>query len=140
MVCVSPKRDERSFLMDRQHIDPAARMVVVEGLYSMDGDTLALADYSGEHWLAVDEAHSFGVLGPEGRGVAAAQGVEPDFLVGTLGKALGSYGAFVVGPPSLRELLISRNGPSFLRRDCRSPLFMLHWLPWTLRRMSVENG
>ena len=94
-------------------IDPLARMVVVEGLYSMDGDTLNLADYAGEPWLAVDEAHSVGVLGPSGRGVAAMQGVEPDFLVGTLGKAFGSYGAFVVGPPSLRELLISR-GRSFI--------------------------
>ena len=45
-----------------EEIDETARMVVVEGLYSMDGDTLTLADYRGEHWLAVDEAHSFGVL------------------------------------------------------------------------------
>ena len=94
-------------------IDPKARMVVVEGLYSMGGDTLNLADYIGKPWLAVDEAHSVGVLGPSGLGVAALQGVEPDFLVGTLGKAYGSYGAFVVGPPSLRELLISR-GRSFI--------------------------
>ena len=42
-----------------------------------------------------------------GRGAAAAQGVEPDFLVGTLGKALGVAGAFVIGPPELRELLVS---------------------------------
>ena len=96
-----------------ERVDAAARMVVVEGLYSMDGDALELADYRGEHWLAVDEAHSFGVLGPGGRGVAAAQGVESDFIVGTLGKALGSYGAFVVGPPSLHALLISR-GRSFI--------------------------
>jgi 8-amino-7-oxononanoate synthase len=94
-------------------IDPGARMVVVEGLYSMDGDVLDLPNYCGDHWLAVDEAHAVGAVGPGGRGVAAAQGVEPDFLMGTLGKALGTYGAFVVGPPSLRELLISR-GRSFI--------------------------
>ncbi len=98
---------------DPSQLDARARMVVVEGLYSMDGDTLPLQRYVGEHWLAVDEAHAVGVLGPDGRGVSAAQGVEPDFLVGTLGKAFGAYGAFVVGPPSLRALLISQ-GRSFI--------------------------
>jgi len=88
-------------------------LVAVEGLYSMDGDTLNLADYTGSHWLAVDEAHAFGCLGPKGKGVAAAQGVQPDFLVGTLGKAIGAYGAFIVGPPELRELLLSQ-GRSFI--------------------------
>jgi 7-keto-8-aminopelargonate synthetase-like enzyme len=94
-------------------VPAGAKMVVVEGLYSMDGDVLCLDAYTGEHWLAVDEAHAFGVLGPGGRGAAAAQGVTPDFVVGTLGKAIGAYGAFVVGPPSLRELLVSR-GRSFI--------------------------
>ncbi|MCB9781186.1 MAG: aminotransferase class I/II-fold pyridoxal phosphate-dependent enzyme [Alphaproteobacteria bacterium] len=88
-----------------------ARLVAVEGLYSMDGDQLDLPAYAaaagGRPWLFVDEAHTVGALGPGGRGAAAAQGVEPDFLTGTLGKALGSVGAFVVGPPELRELLIS---------------------------------
>ena len=98
---------------DFSGIKPGTRMVVVEGVYSMDGDILALDSYRGEHWLAVDEAHAFGVLGPEGRGAAASQGIEPDFVVGTLGKAIGTYGAFVVGPPSLRELLVSR-GRTFI--------------------------
>jgi 8-amino-7-oxononanoate synthase len=100
------------------HGDPSGlradlRMAIVEGLYSMDGDTLAIGDYTGQHWLAVDEAHAVGVLGPEGRGVAAAQGVRPDFLVGTLGKALGVYGAFIVGPSALRAALINQ-GRSFI--------------------------
>jgi 8-amino-7-oxononanoate synthase len=86
--------------------------MVVEGLYSMDGDVpdlraaRAAADRVGA-WLAIDEAHAVGALGPGGQGSAAAQGVEPDFLVGTLGKAFGAYGAYVAGPPVLRELLIS---------------------------------
>lgn len=84
-----------------------ARLAVTESLFSMDGDVADLAAWSGAHWLAVDEAHAVGTLGPGGRGVAAAQGVEPDFLVGTLGKSYGSAGAFVVGPPALRELLLS---------------------------------
>ena len=84
-----------------------ARLAVTESLFSMDGDVAALESWTGEHWLAVDEAHAVGALGPDGRGVAAQQGVEPDFLVGTLGKAFGAAGAFVVGPEVLRPLLVS---------------------------------
>ena len=79
----------------------------------MDGDALDLRAYQGDHALVVDEAHSVGALGPDGRGVAAAQGVEPDVVVGTLGKAYGAYGAFVVGPAPLRDLLLSQ-GRSFI--------------------------
>ncbi len=101
------------------HDDPGAipshaRMAVVEGVYSMDGDSPDLAAIQAPgRWLAVDEAHAFGVVGPDGCGAAAAQGVRPDFIVGTLGKAIGVYGAFVIGPPVLRELLLSE-GRSFI--------------------------
>lgn len=84
-----------------------ARLAVVEGLFSMDGDIPRFSEWTGSHWLAVDEAHAFGTLGPGGRGAAAAQGVDPDFIVGTFGKAMGSAGAFVVGPPELKSLLTS---------------------------------
>ncbi|MEC9389428.1 MAG: 8-amino-7-oxononanoate synthase [Myxococcota bacterium] len=94
-------------------IPSGSRMVVVEGVYSMDGDVLDLPAYEGDHWLAVDEAHAFGVVGPHGLGAAASMGVEPDFIIGTLGKAIGTYGAFVVGPPELKALLISQ-GRSFM--------------------------
>ena len=94
-------------------IPAKSKMVVVEGVYSMNGDMLDLPAYQGDHWLAVDEAHAFGVVGPQGRGAAAAMGVEPDFIIGTLGKAVGTYGAFVVGPPELKALLISQ-GRSFI--------------------------
>jgi 7-keto-8-aminopelargonate synthetase-like enzyme len=97
----------------RPVLPPDARLAVVEGLYSMDGDRPDLPAWAGAHWLLVDEAHAVGAIGPGGRGVAAAQGVEPDVLVGTLGKAYGGVGAFVVGPPVLRELLISA-GRSFV--------------------------
>lgn len=100
------------------HGDPSAivdgtRMVVVEGVYSMDGDIIDLPAYTGEHWLVVDEAHAFGVLGERGLGAAQARGVTPDFIVGTFGKAIGTYGAFVVGPPELKSLLVSQ-GRSFI--------------------------
>ncbi len=88
-------------------IPRGARLAVCEGLFSMDGDIVDLRRWTGDHWLAVDEAHAVGALGPGGRGVAAGQGVVPDFIVGTLGKAFGVAGAFVVGPPELRSLLVS---------------------------------
>ena len=94
-------------------IPEGTRLVAVEGLYSMDGDVPDFPKWFGAHWLAVDEAHAFGTLGPGGRGAAAAAGVVPDFVVGTLGKALGSAGAFVVGPPELKSLLTS-NGRAFV--------------------------
>jgi 7-keto-8-aminopelargonate synthetase-like enzyme len=94
------------------HADPAAipadaRAVVVEGLYSMDGDVPPLARYPREPWLVVDDAHAVGCLGPDGRGAAAAQGVVPDALIGTFGKAFGAAGAFVAGPAELVDLVVN---------------------------------
>jgi 7-keto-8-aminopelargonate synthetase-like enzyme len=94
------------------HADPAAipadaRLVAVEGLYSMDGDIPPLRRYPTEPWLAVDEAHALGCLGPEGRGICALMEVQPDVLIGTFGKALGSAGAFVSGPDEVIDLLVN---------------------------------
>jgi len=81
---------------------------VVEGLYSMDGDTVDLPAWrSRVAALVVDEAHAVGVLGPGGRGQAAAADVWADVRVGTLGKAYGAAGAFVLGPRALKSLLVS---------------------------------
>ena len=63
--------------------------------------------------LVVDEAHSVGAIGPEGRGVSADQGREPDVLVGTFGKAYGAAGAFVVLDEEAKRLLVSQ-GRSFV--------------------------
>ena len=78
-------------------------LVVVEGVYSMDGDTAdlpRLLDIKDRHqvWLMVDEAHSLGVLGATGRGLAEHQGVDPDridLVVGTMSKTLASCGGFI---------------------------------------------
>ncbi len=91
----------------------ARAWVVVESYYSMDADGPDLADLRAicdRHGAAlyVDEAHALGVLGPGGRGRCAEAGVTPDVLVGTLGKAFGTQGAFVAGRTVLREWLWNR--------------------------------
>ncbi len=80
--------------------------VVTESYFSMDADAPDLVALRGVcdqrgAALIVDESHALGVLGPEGRGLCAAAGVEADALVGTYGKAFGAGGAFVAGCPSL---------------------------------------
>ncbi len=82
---------------------PGDRLIVVEGIYSMLGDTAPLREIAAVKretgaYLLVDEAHSLGVLGEKGRGLAEAAGVEADvdFIVGTFSKSLGSVGGFCV--------------------------------------------
>ena len=82
---------------------PGDRLIVVEGIYSMLGDTAPLKEFAAVKretgaYLLVDEAHSLGVLGETGRGLAEAAGVEADvdFIVGTFSKSLGSVGGFCV--------------------------------------------
>ena len=77
------------------------KLVIVEGMYSMLGDTAPLPEFvevKKRHgaWLLVDEAHSFGCFGARGRGLAEQQGVEEDvdFVVGTFSKSLGAIGGF----------------------------------------------
>jgi 7-keto-8-aminopelargonate synthetase-like enzyme len=90
--------------------------VISETLFSMDGDladVAALAELCQRHdaVLMLDEAHACGVMGPEGRGLAALAGVEPDVLVGTFGKALGAFGAFVATSRAVADLLWNRARP-----------------------------
>lgn len=104
----------------------AAAWVVTEGLFSMDGDSpdlpalRALCDRYGAG-LYVDEAHSLGVLGPEGAGLAAEQGVRADALVAGLGKAVGAQGGFVAGSEPLRTWLWNR-ARAFVFSTAPSPL------------------
>lgn len=90
------------------------RLVISDGVFSMDGDAAdlaALAEQCARHraWLMVDDAHGLGVLGANGGGTRQSQGIDPvvvPVLVGTLGKALGTQGAFVAGSDALIEALI----------------------------------
>ncbi|WP_421694093.1 serine palmitoyltransferase [Aestuariivirga sp.] len=88
------------------------KLVVLEGIYSMMGDRAPLADFievKKKHGfqLLVDEAHSFGVLGPHGRGLADEAGLEADvdFIVGTFSKSVGAIGGFGAGDHPYFEYL-----------------------------------
>lgn len=90
------------------------KLLMVDGVFSMDGDLAPLpelAALAAEHdsWLMVDDAHGVGVLGETGAGIAQHDGCSSDdvpILMGTLGKALGTSGAFVAGDTDLIEHLI----------------------------------
>jgi len=89
-------------------------LVALDGVYSMDGDTAPLAEMvplarARGAMVLVDDAHGTGTLGPAGRGTPELHGVGEgvDVLVGTLGKALGSFGAFAAGSAALRDLLVN---------------------------------
>ncbi len=91
---------------------PGSRLVVVEGIYSMLGDVAPLAEIAAVKRetgasLLVDEAHSLGVLGGRGRGLAEQADVERDvdFIVGTFSKSLGSVGGYCVSDDPGFELL-----------------------------------
>lgn len=89
-------------------------LIIVEGIYSMLGDVAPLAEivrikrrYGG--YILVDEAHSFGVMGATGRGLAEEQGVEDevDIILGTFSKSLASIGGFAVGDKAMEVLRYS---------------------------------
>jgi 8-amino-7-oxononanoate synthase len=95
-----------------------AALIVSDGLFSMDGDIAPLTELLGlarrhDCRLMVDEAHAIGAIGPRGRGSVAAAGLsgEVDVVVGTLGKALGSYGAYVCASAETVDFLVNTARP-----------------------------
>jgi 8-amino-7-oxononanoate synthase len=101
--------------------------ISVESLYSMDGDSpdlarlFAVADRH-EAMVVIDEAHATGVLGPQGRGLAAGfEGRDNVITLHTCGKALGTVGGFVLAPRIVRDFLVNRARP-FIFATAPSPL------------------
>ncbi len=92
------------------------RLLITDGVFSMDGDVaplpaLASAARDAKAWLVVDDAHGLGVLGARGRGSCEQFGLSGDdvpVLIGTFGKAFGTFGAFVAGDADLIEFLIQK--------------------------------
>jgi 8-amino-7-oxononanoate synthase len=107
---------------DIQHIEellkkhPAGRkLVVTESVFSMDGDLAPLPEIAAaaskhDAILMIDEAHATGVFGPSGSGLIRERRIESsvDVSMGTLSKAMGSYGGFVACSTNLRELFVNR--------------------------------
>jgi 8-amino-7-oxononanoate synthase len=103
-------------------------LIVTESIFSMDGDRAPLrelVELKGRFgaWLFVDEAHAIGVLGPHGRGLAAAEDVDKqiDIQMGTLSKALGVSGGYICGSRSLIDWLINR-ARSFIFSTAQPPV------------------
>lgn len=94
--------------------DATRKLIVVDGVFSMDGDCaplpeLAAVAHKNNAWLMVDDAHGFGCLGKTGAGTCEHFGLtqgDVPILMGTLGKAAGSFGAFIAGSETLIESLI----------------------------------
>lgn len=90
------------------------KMVVTDSVFSMDGDLAPLSDLAStceqnDAWLMLDDAHGLGVLGPNGGGAALHCGLDEQqapIYMGTLGKALGVYGAFVAGSETLTDAMV----------------------------------
>jgi 8-amino-7-oxononanoate synthase len=120
--------------------------VVVESLFSMDGDEAPLGDYAdlcaqrGAH-LIVDEAHAVGIYGSRGSGLIEEHGVgEQVFLsVSTAGKALGVSGAFVAGPAWAIEYLIQRARPFIFSTAPPPPLASAVYASLTLVEQEPER-
>jgi 8-amino-7-oxononanoate synthase len=103
----------RERLATTQH---GVRLIASDAVFSMDGDCAPIAELAGEAersdaWLLVDEAHAFGVLGEQGRGWCAGRIPAQSrnlILMATLGKAAGTFGAFVAGSEQLVETLVQQ--------------------------------
>tara|TARA_R110001592_G_scaffold320639_2_gene598819 strand:+ start:146392 stop:147576 length:1185 start_codon:yes stop_codon:yes gene_type:complete len=97
-----------------EQTDSGRKLVVTDGVFSMDGDLALLPELvktcrEQQGWLMVDDAHGFGVMGEKGGGLAEHFGLSVEdlpILVGTLGKGFGTFGAFVAGSDALIETLI----------------------------------
>jgi 8-amino-7-oxononanoate synthase len=125
--------------------------VLTDGVFSMDGDVAPLADLAAaccevEATFVVDDAHGFGVLGPGGAGSVAAAGLDlhaVPVLMCTLGKAAGTFGAFVAGSDRLVESLVQRARtyiyttalPPAVAAATRASLRVMREEPW--RRVRV---
>lgn len=130
------------------------KLVLTDGVFSMDGDIAPLADLVAlcerhDAMLLVDDAHGFGVIGPQGRGSVALAGVRSEKLLylGTLGKAAGVCGAFVAGPASAIEWLIQRartyifttSMPPMLAAGIRAAVDLIERDEWRRERLASHR-
>jgi 8-amino-7-oxononanoate synthase len=130
--------------------DARTKLIVTDGVFSMDGDIAPLPgilELCERHdaWLLVDDAHGFGVIGPEGRGSPAHFGLRTPRLVyvGTLGKAAGVAGAFVAGAAEMVETVLQRArtyvyttaAPAMLAAAVETSLLLIREDEWRRERL-----
>lgn len=133
-------------LLDRYSGEYETIWVITESLFSMDGDfaplveLVALKQKYPHLYLYVDEAHAVGVYGEEGLGVASQLGLihEIDVLVGTLGKALGSVGAYSLQSKTLRSLMVSQARPLIF--STALPPVMVAWSHFVMQKVAGMAG
>jgi 8-amino-7-oxononanoate synthase len=132
-------------MLDASSGDSATKVIVTDTVFSMDGDLaplarlVELAERYGA-WLVVDDAHGFGVLGPQGRGALAHAALRSPHLVyvGTLGKAAGVAGAFVVAHETVIEWLVQRARPYIF--TTASPPAVAHAVSASVGIIASEEG
>lgn len=94
-------------------VTAGGKLVVTEGIFSMDGDSAPLAAIANccqsDDWLMVDDAHGIGVTGKAGRGSCESSHIRPDILIVTFGKAFGVQGAAILCQPELAEYLTQKS-------------------------------
>ncbi|MRI31714.1 8-amino-7-oxononanoate synthase [Endozoicomonas sp. OPT23] len=129
------------------------KLIVTDGVFSMDGDLAPMTELvatAEKHnaWLMVDDAHGFGCLGKQGGGVAEHFGLSQrqlPVLVGTLGKAFGTAGAFVAGSEALIETLIqfartyiyTTSMPPAVAEASRTSLRLLQQENWRREKLTI---
>jgi 8-amino-7-oxononanoate synthase len=112
-VAVVPHADVEAVARELARDGFRRRLVVTDAVFSMDGDPAPLGPLvevcaRAGAALLVDEAHATGVLGTRGSGLCEATGVRPDVRMGTLGKALGGFGAYAATTRAVADLLVNR--------------------------------
>ena len=146
-----PHADVASLRSRLARVADSRAMVVTDGVFSMDGDVAPLRELAGacrEHgaWLFVDDAHGFGVLGRTGRGSVEAADLglqDVPILMGTLGKACGTFGAFVASSSEIVETLLQRARtyiyttalPPAVAAASRAALRLVREEPWRRARL-----
>ncbi len=114
-VVVYPHKDVDALAKELARTPARHRLIVTDSIFSMDGDAAPLREICTvakryDAWVMVDEAHATGVLGPTGAGLVEELDLHGsvDIQMGTLGKALGCFGAYVAGKRSVVQLLVNR--------------------------------
>ena len=147
-VLVYPHRDTRFIESELKKRRNTHRNIwfVSDALFSMEGtlapvrDLRSLADQYGA-FLYIDEAHSLGVLGPEGRGLCASQNIQAEVMMLGLGKAFGAQGGFILAKEPVVRLLYNR-ARSFIYTTAPSPSLssIIHQAILRVQQANIERA